>query len=45
MSAAMDGFKARRQELEDIVCHVSKHKEKFSKKPKKNKKKKKLKKF
>ncbi|CAB4415794.1 unnamed protein product [Rhizophagus irregularis] len=40
----MDGFKARRQELEDIVGHVSKHREKSSKNSKKDKKKKKSKK-
>jgi hypothetical protein len=38
MSSAMDGFKTRRKELEDIVGHVIKPREKFSKSPKKTKK-------
>ena len=44
MSSAVDGFKARRKELEDIVDHVTKHRETSSKKSKKNRHKKKSKK-
>jgi len=44
MSSAVDGYRTRKKEYEDIVGHVAKLREEFSKKSKKDKKKKKSKK-